>query len=303
MLTADTVHAREPSVSLRQVFVLALLTATLIFVLHHLPPLSGHAILASAGVFAGAALVAALAGGILARGRSDSPIVVITAPGESEVRQMQEDDLDFCAELHAQALGHGFFVSLGPGFMRAYYRNFLESPHAMALTSVVKGHPVGLLVGVLQPQAHARWVLRHRGAGLALRGAAALTVRPRVAAHFVKSRLRRYASAWRRHKRPASKQASNSQSGSAPAVLSHMAVVPGARGAGAGRELVRSFEATSRGAGARWAILTTLAGPEGAGPFYARLGWTRHGATSNLSGVPMEQWTRTFEGGPACAPS
>lgn len=294
MLNTHTFQSREPSVAVRHVFVLALLVAALIFALHHLPPLSGHALLASTGVFIGAALVAALVGALLARRSSDPPIVMIGARGASEVQQAHEEDLDFCAQLHTQALPHGFFASLGPGFMRAYYRTFLTSPHATALVASTRGHRMGFVVGVLHAKGHAQWVMRHHGAGLALRGVAALAVRPRLAVRFVRSRVGRYAATWRRHRKPESQQAATPRPDSTPAVLSHMAVVPGARGTGIGSELVRSFEATASEAGARGAILTTLAGTEGSGSFYAGLGWDRRRSRANLDGAPTEEWSRAL---------
>ena len=296
--TAETVRSRgtSASVSGRHLFVATLLVGTLIFVLLHLPPLSGHLIVAGIAALASAALVGVAVGQLITRQGTDPPVVVITAPGAADVRTMQSDDLDFCAELHAQALAHGFFVSLGHGFMRAYHRTFLESPHAIELISTARGHPVGFLVAVLRPQSHVRWVLRHRGAGLAFRGAIALAMRPRIAIRFVRDRLRRYLAGWRRHGGRSAEETEDTRFGSAPAVLSHMAVVTGARGTGAGRRLVETFEATAGNAGARWAMLTTLAGSEGAGGFYARLGWSLRGRAIDLNGVPTEQWARELGG-------
>lgn len=281
--------------SLRQGLLLALIATALIFALHHLPPLDGHALLTVVGVVAGATLVASLAAHALPRRGVRSPVVVVTS-GEAEVGPMRQDDLEFSARLHEEALGHGFFVSLGQGFLRAYHRTFLDSPHAVAFTSTLDGHRVGFLIGVLEPVAHARWVFRHRGAGLALRGAGALLVRPLVAVRFARSRVRRYAAAWRRH-RGRGPESGREQGADAPsAVLSHVAVAPGARGTGAGRRLVRTFEASARAAGARTVILTTLAGPEGAGQFYAGLGWTHRGNEGSFDGQPTERWSQVLRG-------
>lgn len=295
-MTADTFQSGAPGVSVRHLFVLTFLAAALIFTLHHLPPLSDHAIVASTAVFAIVALVATLLGALVARAGTESPIVVIGAPGKPQVREALEDDLDFSAGLHIESLAHGFFTSLGPGFMRAYHRTFLDSPYATALIATTQRHRVGFLVGVLQPEGHAHWVIRHRGPGLALRGAAALAIRPRLAFGFVRSRLGRYAATWRRHSKQEKTDAQKVEAGSTPAVLSHMAVVPGARGSGIGLELVHGFEANAGEAGATSAILTTLPGTAGAGPFYASAGWGCRGDRVGFDKQPTEEWGRALEG-------
>lgn len=297
MLSADITYSRRPPGALggflRHGLVLALIAVALIFALHHLPPLSQHTLMTVIAVVAAAALVTSLAGVAIAREQVSLPIV-IAATSDLEIRRMNDGDLDFSAALHATELGHGFFVSLGPAFIRAYHRTFLESPHAIAISSTLGGHRVGFLVGALDPAAHAQWVLRHRGTGLALRGAAALAARPLVGMRFLRGRLRRYATSWRRHRGPKSAGSSELKADSHPAVLSHVAVAPGARGTGAGRKLVRAFETTAGELGTGRAILTTLEGPDGAGAFYERLGWTPCGTEDTPDGPRMEGWTRTL---------
>lgn len=282
---------------------MALLAGGFVYVLHHLPRLGDHAVLTLLAVLGLAAAGAALIGGGLASRVSRQPIVVVTEPDPSQITPLTKEDLDFCTELHTAALGHGFFVSMGPGILREYLRSFFDSPYAIAMGSTIGGHRVGFLVGVLYPQRHARWVLRHRGVRFALRALGALALRPLVAARFLRGRLGRYASFWRRHRGSDWGQpATAPKFGSEPAVLSHVAVVDGARGTGAGKQLVRSFEATAGSSGARWATLTTLAGDEGAGSFYSELGWRRLETRTASSGETSEEWaTNLGEGGPLCA--
>lgn len=226
--------------------------------------------------------------------RTGPPAQLVGVPlGPLGLRPLDRRDLAFSAALHAHALPHGFFADLGPRFLRGYHATFLDSPHAVALAAMLGGHPVGTLVGILDPAHHTRWVLRRRGMDLALRGALALAVRPRVALRFLRTRVRRYAHAWLRHRhRPAKRPAAADSR--LPAVLSHVAVVPSARGTGAGAALVRAFEEAARRSGATRAILTTLEGPDGAGPFYARLGWERTTTRRTHDGLPMEEWARTL---------
>ena len=271
-----------------------MLAATLGYVLHHLPPLREHAV---EGVVLGlaAAAATAIALGRLIRERVtyELPAVLVAPPGGADVRPLTSADLDFCAALHAQALPHGFFAELGGRFLRAYYATFLDSPHALGFTATVSGQPVGYLVGMTDPRAHTRWVLRRRGVKLALYGAVAVVRRPRAGYRFVRTRVARYARAWRRHRGDGTEQRSARR---IPAVLTHVAVLPGARGLAAGRRLVDAFVNAARERGASWALLTTLAGPDGAGSFYARAGWTLSTTRASADGERIEEWTRTLDG-------
>lgn len=195
--------------------------------------------------------------------------------------------------MHASALPHGFFVSLGPRFLRRYYRSFTDSPHAVALVACVDGHPVGFLVGPVRARAHRRWVLRNRGLGLALSGVAALSVRPGLAAQFARTRFARYLKALGR-RTDAEVPACDAPDGDV-AVLSHVAVLPGARHTGSGSALVTSFERAAREAGAPVAHLATLEGRDGAGAFYERLGWSPGPIHPTPEGRRMQEWTRTLD--------
>jgi ribosomal protein S18 acetylase RimI-like enzyme len=194
-----------------------------------------------------------------------------------QVRRLERSDCTVAAGLHADQLPHGFFASLGPRWLRSYYTTFVASPHAVALVARSGGKTVGVLVGTTRNAAHYRWVLRHRGVALAGRGLAAMVLRPRVGAHFARTRVRRYARGLLRltlQRMPW--QRTGQASGPAPddpAVLTHLAVHDGARGQGAGTALVEAFMAETERAGATRALLVTLAGDAGAGPFYKRLGW------------------------------
>ncbi len=221
------------------------------------------------------------------------PHFVDVPPGAAGLRPLDRRDLAFSAALHAQTLPHGFFADLGPRFLRGYHATFLDSSHAVALVATLGGHPAGALVGILDPAHHMQWVLRRRGMNLALRGALALAVRPRLALRFLRTRVGRYAHGWFRHRHRPQERAQAAES-RPPAVLSHVAVVPSARGTGTGVALVEAFEEAARRSGATHAILTTLEGSEGAGPFYARLGWERTTTRRTHDGLPMEEWTRAL---------
>jgi ribosomal protein S18 acetylase RimI-like enzyme len=255
---------------LRRLAPLAALAATgASYGLHHTSPLDGHSfgvVVLFVSAAAGVALVVAAFAATLER---RLPIVVTLRPGSTYVRPAQQGDLDFCTALHSEALPHGFFAERGFSFLRAYLATFVSSPHAAAFVATVDGTPVGMVVGVIRPRAHRRWVLKHRGLRLAAVGGAALVVRPRLALRFIRTRLLRYSRALRREQQSTRVVARERQS----SVLSHVAVAPGAEGAGLGGRLVDAFVDAARAAGAERVVLATLAGKAGAAGFYRKLGW------------------------------
>ena len=273
---------------------IALVAATLGYVFHHLTPLAGHPFTSATVVLLLAAAIGLSMGlPAVARGDQQLPTVVVALPGEVRPEPLRQEHLAFCSALHSQALDHGFFVALGTRFLRKYYATFRDSPHAIGLIASVGGQPVGFLVGAVEARAHARWVVRHRGAALALNAAAGLIWRPAAALRFLRTRLRRYAGTWRRHR--GNGGAARPGSAGEAAVLSHVAVVPGARRLGAGRLLAREFEALARSRGASRAFLNTLAGEDGAGKFYAALGWSQTTQMSTVDGRRVEEWTRDLQ--------
>jgi GNAT superfamily N-acetyltransferase len=273
----------------------AFAAAVLGYAVHHLPPLQDHPALGVAVALLGAAATAlGLAMLVGNREAYQLPAVLVAAPSSAETRAVRREELEFCAALHSQSLGHGFFVGLGPRFLRAYYATFLDSPHAVAFAATVSGQPVAVLVGILQAGAHARWLVSHRGPVLALHGVIGMARHPGMALRFIRTRLGRYARAWRRHRRGGAHTVGDRPE--SPAVLSHVAVLPGARGIGAGGLLVRAFEGEVERTGHRRAILNTLEGADGAGGFYASLGWTRSGTHSTPDGRRQEEWTRSLGG-------
>ncbi|WP_230316445.1 GNAT family N-acetyltransferase [Conexibacter sp. W3-3-2] len=239
----------------------------------------------------GAALLAVSIGAAVAPPTVPRPILVL-AGRSAVVGDLTREQTRFCATLHASALPHGFFVALGPRFLRRYFESFADSPHAVAMVATVDDHPVGFLVGPVRARSHRQWVVRNRGLGLALAGATALAVRPGLAWHFVRTRLTRYRVALRRDAAPAPHRDETPTND--VAVLSHVAVLEGARHTGAGTLLVSDFEDAARDAGIQRAYLHTLDGPDGAGPFYSRLGWHPGPTHPTAEGRRMQEWTRTL---------
>ncbi|MEU9339103.1 GNAT family N-acetyltransferase [Streptomyces sp. NPDC048290] len=211
------------------------------------------------------------------------------------VRPMEPEDLPFVVAQHRVHFPDGFFARLGPRYLTAYTRTYVAGPYSRAYIAEVAGTPVGFLVGILDPVSHREHVMGGHGRRLLIRAGLALSVRPALALHFVRTRLGRYA----RKLLPGPREESRlkamrpitlPEGGGPTAVLSHVAVVDQFRSFGLGTALVSRFLYDARTAGCVRASLVTAAGPEGAGRYYERLGWRRTGETRTPEGRLFTQY-------------
>ena len=200
------------------------------------------------------------------------PALPVTWQAMADIRPMRPGDVSRVAALHAEYLPSGFFAGLGRRYLRAYYRTFIDSPHAVAFTATVGGDPVGMLVGTTHTREHYQWVARQRAVRLALVGMTAMLTRPRQLLLFVRTRAARYARALRRATDPSETASAAAQPD--VAVLTHIAVDAGVRFLGIGRTLVSVFLDELRAREVHEVRLITSA-DEGAAAFYERLRWDR----------------------------
>ena len=284
------VPALFPSVSRLSAPVIGatIVAAALGYAIHHLGPLQDHAVESVVIGLAVAMLLVALPAAAVVS-REPLPQLLVAAPGSHDVRTAGAADVHFTAAVHAELLPHGFFTQLGSRFLRAYHRTFVDSPHAVAYVATVSDVSVGMLVGIVRPGAHARWVMRHRGVRLAILGAAGLCMHPVIGLRFLQRRSGTYLSGWRRNRRRRDGELAAAVEESA--VLSHVAVLRGARRTGAGRSLVATFVEACRADDAPRATLLTLDSPDGAGAFYAGLGWRPGEVRTTRDGHRMREWT------------
>lgn len=205
--------------------------------------------------------------------------------GTDVVRVMSVEDCRWASAMHRNALGGGLFPRLGPMFIRAYHRSFVESPHGVALAVEADGRQVGFVLGVVDDRSHYRYVLRHHGIGLGIRAVAAMGVRPRVLALFVRTRAFRYLRGARKLLPPTSRPRRTGRetgAGSVPskATVVHIAIDPSMRGLGLGRDLLDAFETIVGALGTD----VVEAATEHASGFYLELGWVPVSETSDLDG-------------------
>ena len=229
------------------------------------------------------------------------------APREPTIRAMVASDVRATARLHHSELPTGLFPSLGPSFLSAFHRSFVDSPWGVAFVPI-SGASDGFLVGTVDHVEHVRWVLRRRGPRLALRAVLPLVTQPRVLRSFLRTRavpyLRRLADRGlhlpravetvRQQPGRPDHRAGDGRHQAAIAVLWHVAVAPEERGRNIGTRLVHVFVDAATAAGADDLRLVTEHGPRGAGGFYERAGWSRVDIRQR-NGRAVAEYRRTVE--------
>jgi GNAT superfamily N-acetyltransferase len=209
---------------------------------------------------------------------------------------MDTSHLPYVVSEHRRLFPDGFFTRLGPGFLAAHTRTYLTSPHATGFVAEVDGGPVGYVVGIVDPVLHRRHLLRAHGAGLAVRAAGALTVRPALTAHFLRTRLPRYARKLVPRRRTTEYAVPKSLSPlGREAVLAHVAVREEYRSFAIGRRLVERFTDFAVLAGCTRVSLVTAAGPGGAGPYYEQRGWQLRGESHTPEGKHLLVYARLLD--------
>ncbi|NMR28715.1 GNAT family N-acetyltransferase [Crystallibacter degradans] len=209
------------------------------------------------------------------------------------VRPATPTDLSTMAAWQCRYVPDGLFPQMGERFVRRWHASFLDSPFGVALVAErvdARGtQSVGFLVGSTDQFRHIDDVVRRHRVRLALAGLLALAQRPRLGAHFVRTRGRAYLKRIltpKSHRTPAAGPAASTSSGTASstesnatsggqiAVVTAIAVDSSARGTGAGQKLLNRFLEDASAAGATRAELVTLLGEGNAALFYERLNWS-----------------------------
>jgi GNAT superfamily N-acetyltransferase len=211
--------------------------------------------------------------GSIVDSQADGPVPVNEPIRGVRVTRMVPSDLPDVARLHLQALPDSFFASLGPRFLRRYHESYLASPSGVTLVATADGQLCGFVVGSSAAEQHSAWVVRHRGIRLAVTGLVAMLLRPLLLTRFLSTRASRYVRGLQRRLPNHVSTSTAASEAASPAVLAHVAVHRAWRRIGLGDRLVRAFEDEVRDEGARTVELVTLDGPEGAGPFYERMGY------------------------------
>jgi GNAT superfamily N-acetyltransferase len=217
------------------------------------------------------------------------------------IRPATRADLTFTVRSHCRELPHGLFPLLGPPFMTRWHATFLDSAAAVALVAEDPegARPVGFLLGAVDQARLVQEVVSEHRMSLAVTGLGGLLRRPRLLLHFLRTRGVAYARRllWTPLASRVVRRTATDLPRPSPhevAVVSAIAVESTMRGRGVGKALVRTFLERAAAAGAPQAQLTTRAGSDGAGRFYARLGWqhvddhvTRDGLVMSTFSYPL----------------
>ncbi|MST34982.1 hypothetical protein GHK86_19915, partial [Acidimicrobiaceae bacterium USS-CC1] len=109
------------------------------------------------------------------------------------VRPLTVGDASTAVRLHLDVLGAEFISRLGPPFLRAYYRAWIEAEDALALAATgPTGTIDGILLGAVDPSAHTAAMVRRRWPSLVGHLVVAATRDPRLARDLVVTRAVRY---------------------------------------------------------------------------------------------------------------
>lgn len=195
------------------------------------------------------------------------------------------------AALHAQLLPNGLFPALGQRFLRRWHRTFITSPQATGFVAYdADGTCCGFLIGTLDQGRYTGEVLRRQGFGLALAGAMALMLRPRLATYFLRTRGRRYLRKLtiRRHRL---QDAHPHGPITGIAVLHAIATTPAVRGQGVGFALLKRYEQELMAHQVKTMQLVTQASG-GACDFYRRAGYVETDRRLNRDGEAILQFDR-----------
>ncbi|MGI9049877.1 MAG: GNAT family N-acetyltransferase [Rubrobacteraceae bacterium] len=216
-------------------------------------------------------------------------------PNPISIRLFAPPDIVQTSALHLRELPDDFVTQFGERFLARCHQAFAESPYAMVIVAndYATGRVVGALLGTLDAPAHYRWLVRHHGAELALRGASRAILHPSLGRDLVGTRVDRYARGIVRALIP--KQPSGERKDSLPrrvGLLAHVMVAGDYHRCGIGSSLVAAYEIRAKYAGLDQLELATLPDGWGAGPFYERIGWKHGGERMRKSGERVTLYYR-----------
>lgn len=220
-----------------------------------------------------------------------------TLPPTMGIRQFAPPDVPQTSALHVRALPDDFVTRFGEGFLARYHLAFAESPYAMVIVAsdYATGQTVGALLGTLDTPAHYGWLVRHHGAGLAVRAAVRAIRDPRLGWDLLRSRVARYVRGIVRSFIPEKRSRKREESrDNRVGLLAHVMVADDQRGRGIGSSLVEVYENRAGYAGLERLELATLPGSRGAGPFYEKIGWKNGGERISQSGERFIVYYRTL---------
>jgi GNAT superfamily N-acetyltransferase len=197
-----------------------------------------------------------------------------------QIAPLAPENVDSVVKLHLRAFPDFFLSLLGPRFLREFYLSFLADPVAMAFVArnEIEG-VVGAIVGPLDPRGFFTRLLRRRWWAFCLASFSALLRRPSSAARLARALVYR----------------GEAPGGPVRALLSSIAVEPGAQGKGIGQALVQRWLDEARSRRACGCYLTTDAeNNDAVNRFYLSQGWKLESTYTTPDGRKMNRYVYDF---------
>jgi ribosomal protein S18 acetylase RimI-like enzyme len=191
------------------------------------------------------------------------------------------EDVAELVAVHQEAFPDFFLTLLGPRFLRRFYAAVVRHPKALGFIARRDRHAIGFVVGPTEPAGFFRALLLQEGVGFCLDAIPALLRHP----VFVARRLWRGATY--RGEAPAMPGKS--------ALVSSIAVLPSASGAGVGAELLGAFcdAAAERCVDSVYLVTDRDYNP-GANAFYRKAGFVLDCELPRSDGRTMNRYVRTL---------
>jgi len=212
---------------------------------------------------------------------------VVKSSIEYSVRLVRGPDLapseiEALVALHQAAFPGFFLTSLGPRFLRALYRGFLESEKGVCAVAQAGQRLLGFAMGTAKPDSFFRVLLRKKGMSFAWAALPGLLQNPVFVVRKSLSAL------FYRGERPKVMPGAG--------LLSSLAVSPHVAGKGIGQQLVSAFceELARRGADAVY-LITDASDNDSVNRFYAKCGFRLVDTFERPGKRLMNRWAKTLQ--------
>jgi ribosomal protein S18 acetylase RimI-like enzyme len=195
------------------------------------------------------------------------------------IRNMKKADLNEVVQLHIRAFPDFFLTSLGTGFLRELYINFLKDDSTIFKVVQNEGHIKGFVVGSLKPDELFKTMLYHKGYKFLFYAIKALIKNPVL----VSGKLF-YAMKYRGDHPKKTRNA---------ALLSSIGVDPGSSKSGIGSMLIKTFcdEAFSKNANAVY-LTTDKVKNDRVNSFYIKNGFQLESTFEKMNGRMMCRYVK-----------
>ena len=210
----------------------------------------------------------------------DEPAVIMN---EFLIMPLKREYLKPVVEIHLEAFPGFFLTFLGPCFLKTFYGSFIGEKTAVAWVAqnAADGKVLGAVFGTTSPKGFFKRLVRRKWAAFGGAALGALVKKPSIARRLFRALFYR----------------GDPPSRPGLALLSSIAVSPGAQGKGVGKALLDRWASEAEKRGCPGAYLTTDAdGNDAVNEFYIRSGWTVEAAFVTPEGRRMNRYVVSFPG-------